>query len=161
MNKVRTGVRYGVDMTERLDAYKAVQGPAWDAYKAVERSAWDAYEAVQRPAWEACVAAAQCTALDAYEAVERSTWATYQAARRPAWDAYKAVERQAWESLACGDPLVDWIISNATAHNVEAVQLLCALPATLADLDDLARDKRWCPEWDDLRDKAISDGVIA
>ena len=39
-----------------LNAYEAIQGPAWEAYKAIKKPAWEAYEAIQVPAWEACEA---------------------------------------------------------------------------------------------------------
>jgi len=87
--------------------------------------------------------------------------AAYDAARRPAWEAYDAVERPAWEALACGDLLVDWIIENASVHKVEAIEVLGALPATLAELDALAEAAEWRKKWGALRAAAIRDGVIA
>ena len=36
-----------------LQAYEAVEGPAWQAYQDVQGPAWQAYEAVQGPAWQA------------------------------------------------------------------------------------------------------------
>jgi hypothetical protein len=156
----RIDVRHGVDMTDRLAAYEAVECPAREAYDAVRRPAWGAYDAVRRPAWEA------------YKAVERPAWEAYEAVERPAREAYVAVERQAreayeaecrsaWEALRCGDPLADWIIGNASRHSDRAMQVLRALPATLAELDALADAADWRETWNTLRNAAIVDGVIA
>jgi hypothetical protein len=138
MNAIKTDARYGVDMTDRLAAYDAAQRSAREAYEVARRRAWEAYEVARRPAWEA-----------------------YEVARRPAWEAYEAAERSARGALACGDPLVDWIIDNTSGYRGEPLQVLRALPATLAELDALADDAGWCEEWDALRAAAIRDGVIA
>jgi len=105
--------------------------------------------------------AARRSAREAYDAVERPAWETYDAVERSAWEAYDAVRRSAWEALACGDLLVDWIIENASVHKVEAIEVLGALPATLAELDALAEAAEWCEKWDALRAAAICAGVIS
>jgi hypothetical protein len=160
MNAIKTDARYGVDMTDRLAAYNAV-----------ERQAREAYDAVRRPAWEVCDAIER-QARGAYDAIERQAWGAYDAVRRQARGAYDAIERQAWEAydavrrpawgaLTCGDPLVDWIIEHASGYEIEAIAVLSALPATLAELDALAENAGWCGTWDALRDTAIRDGVIS
>ena len=130
----------GVDCTEVMEAYQAIERPALEAYEAIERPALEAYEAIERPAWEA------------YQAIERPAWEAYQAIRRPAWEAYQA------DLLELDDPLVTWIAQNALPyHREEATEILRLLPATLAALDAYAKTRDWCGAWEDLREQAVRD----
>jgi hypothetical protein len=103
--------------------------------------------------------------LAAYDAAQRSAREAYDAVghsdRLAAYDAARRSAREAWEALACGDPLVNWIINNASGYRDESLQVLRALPATLAEMDTLADAAGWCGAWDTLRAAAIRDGVIA
>ncbi|MFE5847727.1 hypothetical protein ACFQ7N_39515 [Streptomyces niveus] len=58
------------------------------------------------------------------------------------------------------DPLVRWIARNADGWPTECDTVLRALPATLGELDTLAKESGWCGVWAELRDRAIDAGVV-
>ncbi|MCQ8836093.1 hypothetical protein [Streptomyces malaysiensis] len=71
------------------------------------------------------------------------------------------VQADAWSALkASGDPLVRWIAENCADYPVEARCVLSALPATVAELDDLAGKMDWCHVWNDFRQQALDAGVM-
>ena len=55
---------------EALEAYQAIQAPAWKVYKAITDPAWESYNAIQAPALEAYKA--KCDEIDASEVVEKT-----------------------------------------------------------------------------------------
>ena len=127
-----------VDITpaarEALAAYKAVQQPALAAYKAVQESALAAYRAVEQPAW-----------------------AAYEAVQQPARAAYRAVQESARAALKNVHPALD-IAARSYPH--ELSEVVSMLPCTLDVLDAHADDAGWCGTWTQLRDDAISEGLL-
>lgn len=68
----------------------------------------------------------------------------------------------AWASLGESEnPLVRWIAENCGAHVSEATEVLRALPAPMSELDALARERRWCDEWDRFKRMAEEAGVLS
>lgn len=57
------------------------------------------------------------------------------------------------------DPVARWIL-NEVYHRTEALDALRRLPATLEQLDDYAKSRRWCERYDEYRSQAETDGVI-
>lgn len=168
---------FGVDMTSRLETYRSAENAAYEAYRSAERPARTAYDAIQAPAWRAVVplweaaleselGSPEHRAFDeahaAYEAVRGPAWEIFHAARESAWKVYEQRRGEAWRAVFADatDPLVMWIGQNAESRPDEAMVVLDALPATLADLDEIARREDWCQTWDSFRADAIADGVI-
>jgi hypothetical protein len=70
-------------------------------------------------------------------------------------------QQAAWDKLKeSNDPLVKWIAENAEEYHAQARVVLRALPATLHELDAIARDHDWCYVWGQFRDRAIADGAV-
>lgn len=61
---------------------------------------------------------------------------------------------------ASSDPLVAWIAANCVNYVDEAAQVLIALPASMDDLDTMARDMGWCGVWQQFREEAEEAGVL-
>lgn len=75
----------------------------------------------------------------------------------------EALEAQAVEQLhACADPLVQWLVNSPalTRFPSHARTLLKALPATVEELDEMARRNDWCEVWEDYRDEMQQAGVL-
>lgn len=87
-----------LDLSRNDDIAAAVE-----AYDAIERPAWKAYEAIER------------AALEAYDASGGASWKAYEASIAPAWQAYEAAESAARKVLieATFVPLLAaWISAN-------------------------------------------------
>lgn len=87
---------------------------------------------------------------DAFDRVEGKLHDDRQAARTAAWAALK-------ES---SDPLVKWIAQNCRDYRDHAETILRALPATEAELNDIAESGEWCEVWDGFKERAIEAGVM-
>jgi hypothetical protein len=83
------------------------------------------------------------------------------AAEGPIDEAHEAAVDAAWDALkASSDPLVSWIAANGRTHAYEAVIVLKALPASMAELNDLAQRSGWCGAWVRYRSAAEEAGVL-
>jgi hypothetical protein len=82
--------------------------------------------------------------------------------RRPnLYDARDSAQSDAWEALkGSADPLVRWIAENCGDYHCEATHVLRALPASMDELDALARMKGWCGMWKEFRRRAEQAGVL-
>lgn len=81
--------------------------------------------------------------------------------RRNLFDARDSAQDDAWGALkGSADPLVRWIAENCEDYRYEATHVLRALPASMDELDALAREKDWCGAWDDFRRRAEQAGVL-
>lgn len=68
---------------------------------------------------------------------------------------------EAWNGIKqASDPLARWIAENCKDYQGEALIILKALPATLAELDELADDQDFCNIWDQFRGRAQEAGVL-
>lgn len=78
--------------------------------------------------------------------------------------AYAALGRDrpaAWDALeASSDPLVRWIARYYRDYLHEARMVLEALPASMAELDQIASDRGWCGDWARARRSAETAGVL-
>ena len=137
---------YGVDMTRRIEAYYSALRSAREVRNSAERSARTAMFAAERSARETCEPAGDVRAA-------------YDSAVHSAWEVFTAAAYSAWGALACGDPLIDWIIANS-ACEIDALTILRALPADLDTLDAIALAVGH-GVWENLRDEAIRAGVIS
>lgn len=82
-------------------------------------------------------------------------------ATQPAQAALDAARKGPWEAAKkSADPLVRWIAKNCEEYRAEALLVLKALPAPMAELDALAKDKGWCDQWDAFKRFAEQDGVL-
>ncbi len=71
-----------------------------------------------------------------------------------------AAQDAAWATLRASEvPLVRWIAENCEEFPDEALEVLRVLPASLMELDVLAREAGWCGIWDRFRARAIEAGV--
>ncbi|MFE7077127.1 hypothetical protein ACFU96_44285 [Streptomyces sp. NPDC057620] len=78
-----------------------------------------------------------------------------------AYGAYAEAQEAAWQVLATsGDPLVKWVAENCAGYREQAECVLCALPATIAQLDALAEENGWCRVWDEFKQRAADAGVV-
>lgn len=78
-----------------------------------------------------------------------------------AWAAFIDARTDAFAALKdCADPLVRWIADNCADEVGAALAAVRILPAPMSALDALAREQRWCEEYDDLRAKARKAGVL-
>lgn len=72
-----------------------------------------------------------------------------------------AAEVDAWQALkTAADPLVRWIAENCEDYRFEAASVLRALPASMDELDALARENGWCGMWGGFRRQAEQAGVL-
>lgn len=83
-------------------------------------------------------------------------------ATNPVYAAYEAAVDVARDALAASttDPLIRWIAEHVRDYEREARIVLEALPASMAELDQLANDKGWCGDWERLRRTARAAGVL-
>jgi hypothetical protein len=141
-----------------LDAVKAADA-AWSQIvrqcAAAEDAAWQEARADgwTPPAGACC---SDCAWMDtppmrALNKVEENSRETRDAAQATAWDALRASEV----------PLVRWIAEECGEFRYEANEVLEALPASLEELDALARRRNWCGAWDNFRRRALAAGVVA
>lgn len=73
----------------------------------------------------------------------------------------EAAYAAAWQPLkASSVPLVAWIAENAVDYQDAAMVVLEALPASMAVLDGIAAEQRWCTAWTRLRASADAAGVL-
>lgn len=73
-----------------------------------------------------------------------------------------AAETDAWKALkTAADPLVRWIAENCEDYRFEAAFVLRALPASMDELDALARENGWCGMWGGFRRQAEQAGVLS
>jgi hypothetical protein len=123
---------------------------------------------------------AYLAAMDAAEATYHNDWAKAReqyAAQRDDWgnrpEAYYAahdrvnearrIAKQEAARLLEGaqDPLAAWIVKNTlNGHREHSMRILKALPASLDDLNRIAREHGWCAEWARYRGRAIADGAL-
>lgn len=69
--------------------------------------------------------------------------------------------KDAWDALtASTNPLVRWIAENCWDYHWDALEILEALPATMAELDAIALQQGWCDTWDCFRADARAAGVL-
>lgn len=100
---------------------------------------------------------------DAYRALRDKHTEAIDAAREAADKAYRVWQnsQKNWSKLTeATDPLVKWIGDNCSEYPDYAEQILRALPADFATLEDIARRHDWCNEFDRLAQRAIAAGVI-
>jgi hypothetical protein len=81
--------------------------------------------------------------------------------RHNLFDTRDRAQSDAWKALkGSADPLARWIAENCEDYRYEATHVLRALPASMDELDALARENGWCGAWDDLRRRAEQAGVL-
>lgn len=69
-------------------------------------------------------------------------------AMKPSQAEYGRAADAAWNELAAStDPLVRWIAENCREYAEEAQIVLEALPASMDELDGIARGEGWCDVW--------------
>jgi hypothetical protein len=71
-----------------------------------------------------------------------------------------ATEAAMGQLAQASDPLVRWIAENCQSYPSAARTVLEALPASMAELNDLAADEGWCGTWEDFVRKAEYAGVL-
>lgn len=83
-------------------------------------------------------------------------------ATNPVSAAYEASVDAARDALevSTADPLVRWIAEHVRDYEREVRIVLEALPASMAELDQLANDKGWCSDWERFRRLARAAGVL-
>ena len=89
--------------------------------------------------------------------------ATYKAGKAPLLATYQEGVDSLWARLGAdvtGDKLAEWIVANCSSRKEGALIVLAALPATLEELDTLAKANHWCEVWDKLKEKALKAGVV-
>lgn len=75
-----------------------------------------------------------------------------------------AKESEAWAKLSetYSTPLGVWVVEHCESRPFEALMVLSVLPATLAELDQVAKDFHWnCDAWEAYRALAIKAGVVS
>jgi hypothetical protein len=138
-----------------IDAYEAAQ-TAYD--KAYEEST-AAYGAAVEVAKNNGLQLGYCCWVCAYEQTPLG-----KLLREHNEELYAARERAqnaAWARLkGSADPLVRWIAEKCEDYRYEATRVLRALPASMDELDALARENDWCGAWDAFRRQAEHAGVL-
>lgn len=97
----------------------------------------------------------------AYTGRNYSEFKEFDAESRRSRSAYECAFTAAWNALvASDDPIVRFIASECRDYTDEAITVLEALPATLEQLNALAREHDWCDRWDHFLDRARETGVF-
>ncbi|MFJ8158538.1 hypothetical protein [Streptomyces sp. NPDC094468] len=91
----------------------------------------------------------------------RAQYDAYSLEVRAAITAVEESRAAAWQDLkSSSDPLVKWIAEHCESFPDQANAVLTALPATVEELDALAKREGWCEVWDNFRDQAREAGVM-
>lgn len=82
-------------------------------------------------------------------------------AARPINTEMDRAEQAAWDSLKeSRNPLVRWIAETCDEYKPYAQAVLEMFPASMDELNELARRHGWCPEWDRFKRMAERAGVL-
>lgn len=136
---------------------------AYDAAEAAFEKAYKEYSAAYRAALEVAKDNGLRHGFCCWECAYRqsSLAQLLNNYRHDLYAARNSAKGDAWKALkGAADPLVRWIAENCEDYRYEATHVLRALPASMDELDALAREKGWCGAWDDFRRRAERAGVL-
>jgi hypothetical protein len=155
--------RLGIDVTKQYKAY----GEALDAAR---KASHDAHVARRAPlvAVETALDAAPLswtdrqTVMSVVQALTRTQQDQAEAEIREAYEEATAQAEEAWQKVAGSDPLVKWLTTSVAEDqgNETVAEILNVLPATFAELRDMADGRNWCDTFEYYAYRATEAGAL-